>query len=92
LFNAIDLDALLARRKAMKRLAATSRGKTRRGKRTWIQTLDVIIAHCAAVETLAGLLEACDCRVAQPELMRNAGGLINREIDQMRELLNAWEG
>ena len=64
--------------------------RRRRGAPGWLDALDALQERCENIETLTGLLEACGGEPLEPRLVQRAGGLIDRELVQIRKLLEAW--
>jgi hypothetical protein len=75
-----------------KKRVRPSRPKRRPQSKTgsaWLAALDAANERFARVETLAGLLTACDDPGAlSPELAARAGYFIEEELRQVKELLN----
>jgi hypothetical protein len=66
-----------------------SRPKCRpQSKTDWLDTLDAVNERCDRIETLAGLLNACDDpQSLSPELAARAGYFIEEDLRQVKELL-----
>jgi hypothetical protein len=76
-----------SRRKRVRPARAPRRPPSKR-KIAWLDTLDAMNERCARIETMAGLLRACD----EPERMHarlaaRAGGFIADDLRRVKELL-----
>lgn len=77
------------RKKRVRPARAPRRAQSKR-KAAWIDALDAVNERCDRIETLAGLLRACD----EPDAMHaglaaRAGYFIQEDLRQTKELLAA---
>jgi hypothetical protein len=79
---------LTGSRKKGVRPSRPKRRSQSKSKTNWIEALDVVNERCARIQTLAGLLNACDDpHSLSPELAARAGYFIEEDLREVKKLL-----